>query len=245
MNLKELAARQALQYVQSGMTLGLGSGSTTAYFTDLLGEQLQKGVLRSIQVVPTSDSSAARARLQGIPVTTLAGIARHRLSPPLLDLAVDGADEVDPHLNLIKGLGQALLREKIVEIHAQHFIVIVDESKKVSHLGSKCPLPVEILPFEAEMHISWLSSLGCRAELWYEDNGSPVVTDNGNNLALCHFETGIPDPYLLAREMADRPGIIEHGLFLDMASLVIVAGVGGIDMMRSDRAGNLEVGHGG
>jgi ribose 5-phosphate isomerase A len=150
---------------------------------------------------------------------------------PHLDLAVDGADEVDTSLNLVKGLGRALLREKVVEIYAERFIVIVDEYKLVPRLGSRSPLPVEILPFEAEVHVRWLNSLGCKAELWREDDGAPVVTDNGLFLARCWFMGGIPDPYVLAEQLSQRPGIVEHGLFLDMADMVIVAGEQGIRLL--------------
>jgi len=124
---------------------------------------------------------------------------------------------------MIKGLGRALLREKVVEIHTDRLIIIVDESKLVSRLGTKGALPVEILPFEAEAHVQWLHSLGCQAELWLEEDGSRVVTDNGNYLALCWFEDGIEDAYTIADRLAYRPGIIEHGLFIDMAHQVIVA----------------------
>ncbi len=220
MNLKQQAAREALAYVHSGMALGLGTGSTTTYFVEMLGRRLQSGELRDIVAVPTSERTAALARSLGIPLTTLAEHSR-------LDLAVDGADEVDPNLNLIKGLGRAALREKIVEIHADRFVVIVDESKLVPRLG-RGPLPVEIVPFEAPAHVRWLNGLGCRAELWLEPDGGPVVTDNGNYLVRCWFPQGIADPYALARALADRPGIVEHGLFLDMADTVIVAGQGGI-----------------
>ena len=216
MHLKQQAASQALTYVRNGMLLGLGTGSTTAYFIDMLGERLKAGTLRDIVGVPTSQETAARARAAGVPLTTL---TEH----PRLDLAVDGADEVDPDLNLIKGLGRALLREKIIEIHTERFLVIVDESKLVPRLGTRSPLPVEIVPFEADVHVRWLNTLGCRAELWREQDSSPVVTDNGNFLARCWFTGGIAEPYALARVLADRPGIVEHGLFLDMASVVIVA----------------------
>jgi ribose 5-phosphate isomerase A len=146
----------------------------------------------------------------------------------LLDLAVDGADEVDPELNLIKGLGRALLREKIVEIHTDRLIIIVDDSKLVSRLGTKGPLPVEIVSFEADAHIEWLNTLGCWAELWLEQDGSVVRSDNGNQLALCTFPDGISDPREIGVRMKSHPGIIEHGLFLDMAKTVIVAGANGI-----------------
>ncbi|MGD2205686.1 MAG: ribose-5-phosphate isomerase RpiA [Anaerolineae bacterium] len=225
MSLKQQAARRALTYVRNGMILGLGTGSTTAYFIAMLGEQLGRGTLRDIVGVPTSERTADRARAVGIPLTTL---AEH----PRLHLAVDGADEVDPDLNLIKGLGRALLREKIVEVHAERFLVVVDESKLVPRLGSRAPLPVEVLPFGAEANVRWLEGLGCQAELWRQDDGPPVVTENGNYLASCWFREGITDPYGLARVLADRPGILEHGLFLDLASAVIVAGAEGVRVLE-------------
>jgi ribose 5-phosphate isomerase A len=215
MNLKEQAARQALTYVRSGMVVGLGSGSTSAYFVDLLGQEMRAGALQEIVGVPTSSATEEQARALGIPLSTLA-------DQPRLDLAVDGADEVDPDLNLIKGLGRALLREKIVEIHAERFVIVVDESKLVSRLG-RGPLPVEIVPFGTEAHLRWLSTLGCHAELWHEEDGSPIVTDNGNYLVRCWFPEAIADPYALARALAERPGIVEHGLFLDLATDVVVA----------------------
>lgn len=235
-NYKEAAAIRALEYVKNGMVLGLGTGSTTAFFIDHLGKKLETGELNSISGVPTSENSAIRARQLGIPLTTLA-------DHPFLDLAVDGADEVDPQLNLIKGLGRALLREKVVEVHAKKFVVIVDDSKLVPRLGMHIPLPVEILPFEHEAHLRWLGSLGCRAELWLEKDGSPVVTDNGNYLARCWFQkdqkseelTGIEDPYYLANLLSIRPGIIEHGLFLGMADQVIVAGNQGLSIIERPR----------
>ena len=231
MDLKLQAAQKALEFVQNGMYLGLGSGSTSAIFVDLLGEKIQSGALHDIVAVPTSKGTAAQAQALGIRLSTLSEITRMRNSLTPLDLSVDGADEVDPHLNLIKGLGRALLREKVIEIHSRRFIVIVDETKRVERLGTKCPLPVEILPFEWDAHINWLAKLGCQAELWYEQDGSPVVTDNGNYLALLRFSDGIADPYRLARLLAERPGIIEHGLFLDMASMVIVSTHAGVQLL--------------
>jgi len=226
MNLKQQAAVRALEYVESGMRLGLGTGSTTAYFVDMLGQKLQKGELTDIVGVPTSKRTAEQATGLGIPLTTLS-------DNPHLDLAVDGADEVDFNLNLIKGLGRALLREKIIEIHAERFVVIVDDSKVVTRLGERGPLPVEIVPFEAAAHVQRLDALaGCRAELWLEKDGSPAVTDNGNYLARCTFDKGIADPRALARALSERPGIVEHGLFLNMASVVIVAASDGIRVME-------------
>lgn len=220
-NLKLIAARQALEYLHSGMQIGLGSGSTAGLFVELLGEALRDGQLTNIQAVPTSEKTARRAADLGIPLISLTQAGE-------LDLVVDGADEVDPDLNLIKGLGMALLREKIVEISSPRLIIVVDESKLVHELGSRVPLPVEILPFEATVHIRWLNTLGCRAELWLDGGGQPFVTDNGNYLARCWFSPAIPNPYRLAEQLEGRPGIIEHGLFLDMAAEVIVAGKDGI-----------------
>ncbi|MBN1537795.1 MAG: ribose 5-phosphate isomerase A [Anaerolineales bacterium] len=228
MNLKQQAAHYALQSVRSGMVLGLGSGSTTAYFVDMLGEAIQQGKIDHILAVPTSEATTRQAQKLGIILTSLD-------KNPVLDLAVDGADEVDPQLNLIKGLGRACLREKVVEIHADQFIIVVDESKIVQRLGTRGPLPVEILPFEAQAHVNWLNTLGCRAEFWFEDNGEIVVSDNGNYLVKCFFENGIPDVYQLNDQLAKRPGILEHGLFLDMATQVVVAGENGINTLEAKR----------
>lgn len=223
--LKREAARCALDEVRDGMLLGLGSGSTSDYFVELLGERVQTGLLSRVCGVPTSEKTAQRARELGIPLTTLAQ-SHH------LDLAVDGADEVDPDLNLIKGLGKALLREKIVEIHAGRFLVIVDETKLSPRLGTAGPLPVELVPYEVETTRRWLETLDCRAEMWLDETGAPYVTDNGNYLARCWFSEGIADPHALARRLADRPGVVEHGLFLDMATTVIVAGADGIRLLE-------------
>jgi ribose 5-phosphate isomerase A len=225
MNLKEEAAREALKYVQSGMIVGLGTGSTAKFFVEMLGDALKKGDLKDIVGVPTSKSTEELARSLGIP---LSSVEDHGV----LDVAVDGADEVDPALNLIKGLGKALLREKIVEVHAKHFVVVVDDSKMVQKLGTKGPLPVEIVPFAAKAHVRWLNTLeGCTAELWVED-GKPAMTDNGNYLAKCAFKDGIPDAYVLAKQLESRPGIVEHGLFLDMAGTVIVAEEKGVKVLK-------------
>jgi ribose 5-phosphate isomerase A len=223
MDLKQQAAHQALTYIRSGMVLGLGSGSTASDFVDMLGEQMATGTLLDIVGVPTSERTAERARGLGIPLTDLA-------DHPHLDLLVDGADEVDTDLNLIKGLGHALLREKIIAMHSDRFLVVVDESKLVPRLG-RGPLPVEIVPFGAVAHVRWLNTLGCRAELWCEADGSPIVTDNGNFLTRCWFPHGIADPHALARTLADRAGIVEHGLFLNMATCVVVASVEGIRVL--------------
>lgn len=224
--LKRKAAEEALKHVKSGTTLGLGSGSTAAEFVRLLGAKLQSGELENIKGVPTSEGTATIAREVGVPLNTLDEVER-------IDLAVDGADEVDPNLDMIKGLGRALLREKMTEIHADKFIVIVDDSKIVKKLGEKCSLPVEIVKFAFESTVKWMNSLpGCRAEHWLEDDGSAAMTDNGNYLVKCFFDSGIEDAKKLAEELKDRPGVVEHGLFLEMATMVIVAGEEGIRVME-------------
>lgn len=237
MNYKQQAAEYALNYVQSGMLLGLGTGSTTYFFIRALGERIRSGELYKISGISTSVGSTELANSLGIPLTTLSECARQGAAP-VLDLVVDGADEVDPALNLIKGLGRAALREKIIEMHARQLVIVVDESKIVHQLGRRGPLPVEIVPFEVELQLLWLRSLGCRAELWLEDDGSRVVTDNGNFLVRCWFETGIADPYALSLILAERPGIVSHGLFLDMATHVIIAGSDGIRVVERDRVSN-------
>jgi ribose 5-phosphate isomerase A len=225
MDLKRMAAGRALELVQDGMCLGLGSGTTTSIFIDLLGESYQHGMLRNISGVPTSLASSEKARGYGIPLVSLEDY-------PALDLAVDGADQVDPQLNLIKGLGKALLREKIVEIHARRLVIVVDDSKLVPRLGSLGPLPVEVAPFEVQVQLRWLQTLGCQAELWLDKAGIPLVTENHNNLVRCWFDGGIPDPYALNRLLADRPGVVENGLFLDMADLVIVGSAKGLRELK-------------
>ncbi|MBX7236173.1 MAG: ribose 5-phosphate isomerase A [Caldilineales bacterium] len=224
------AARRALAEVRDGMTLGLGSGSTSAIFVDLLGQAVQQGQVAGIRGVATSEKTAAQARGLGIDLIPLAQAAR-------LDLAIDGADEVDPQLQLIKGLGKALLREKLVEIHSARLLIIIDESKISSRLGRLSPLPVEIVPYAWEKTVAWLAALqpDVRAELWRAEDGEPFVTDNGNYLARCWFADGIEHPHRLARTLADRPGVVEHGLFLDMAAAVIVAGANGIQIWERKR----------
>lgn len=234
MDLKGKAAKAALKFVKDDMAIGLGSGSTIAYFIRFLGEKISNGQIKNLVAVATSGETARLAEAYGIQLTSLT-------SYPELDLAIDGADEVDQDLNLIKGLGRALLREKIIETNSRYFVVIVDESKLVPRLGSKNALPVEIVKFEAETHIRWLRTLGCRAELWLEADGSPVVTENENFLARCWFtdsksNKGISDPYELAAALSTRPGIVEHGLFLDMADHVIVAGEGGIQEFKRNQS---------
>lgn len=219
-SLKREAAREALTRVRPGMRLGLGTGSTMAHFLDLLGEALDTGALSDIVGVPTSERTRAQAEELGIPLAPL-----HEIQP--LDLAVDGADEVDPALHLVKGLGGALLREKMVVQAAKRFVVIADETKVVPRLGTRAPLPVEVVPFAWEAHLPVLEALGGRPVLRTE-KGEPVVTDNGNLLLDVHFPDGIADPEALEAALLPRAGIVDTGLFLGMAAEAILAGEDGI-----------------
>ncbi|MYG80814.1 MAG: ribose-5-phosphate isomerase RpiA, partial [Gemmatimonadetes bacterium] len=191
-DLKSLAGREAAAGVASGMRLGLGSGSTAACFLEHLGARLASGELTDVVCVPTSIGTEKDARRLGIPLGTLGELAP-------LDLTVDGADEVDPHLNLIKGLGGALLREKMVAQASARFVVIVDEAKLVGRLGERTPLPLEVVPFEFDSHRKWLEALGADPEPRRNGNGDIYLTDNRLMIIDCRFVNGIDDPEELDR----------------------------------------------
>ncbi|RME47097.1 MAG: ribose-5-phosphate isomerase RpiA [Chloroflexi bacterium] len=224
--LKRSAAERATEFVESGMILGLGTGSTVFYALRRLGEQISRGELSDIAAVPTSSTTAERAREFGIPLTTLDEHQR-------LDLTIDGADEVDPDLNLIKGLGGALLWEKIVAVASRKLIIAVDESKLVMQLGTHVPLPVEVVPFGWRLQMTYLEALGATPTLRRTANGEPYVTDSGHYIIDCQF-AGIDDPYTLATTLSVQPGIVENGLFLDMADLVVVGSPEGVSVISRD-----------
>ncbi|UCD91823.1 MAG: ribose-5-phosphate isomerase RpiA [Methanobacteriota archaeon] len=211
MNPKKVAGEEAAEYVEDGMALGLGTGSTVRFFVEKVGEMAQKGL--NVVGIPTSKSTEDLALKCGIPLTTLE-------DTPTLDLAVDGADEVDPDLNLIKGMGGALLREKSVAASSKEFIIVVDESKMVEKLGTKSPLPVEVSPFGWRSCKEWIAQLGSVPSLRMVE-GQPYLTDNQNYLLECGFK-GIEDPYELDTGLHKIPGVVETGLFLDMACKIIV-----------------------
>jgi ribose 5-phosphate isomerase A len=214
---KRAAAERAVSYVASGMRLGLGTGSTARHVLDVLSEKLSDGSLRDIAGVPTSAATADYARSVGIPLLELNELHR-------LDLAIDGADEVDPRLDLIKGLGGALLWEKIVESAADRFIVVVDESKLVGRLGERAPVPVEVVKFGWRTQLRHFEAAGARPELRITAAGEPFVTDSGHHIVDCHFAHGITDPKATAAQLRARAGVVETGLFIDLATAVIVAG---------------------
>jgi ribose 5-phosphate isomerase A len=218
--LKRAAAERALDHVRSGMRLGLGSGSTSVMMVRGLGARLRDGRLYDLAGVPTSEATAALAREMQIPLVTLADC-------PTLDLALDGADEIDPALNLIKGLGGALLREKIVVASAERFIVIGSEAKLVMQLGERSPLPVEIIEFARPLCERRIAALGARVTLRQAGPSEPYRTDEGNLILDCQF-SAISDPLALGRSLMDVPGVVGHGLFPGMASLAVIAGPNGV-----------------
>jgi len=218
--LKKEAAEKAVEQVKSGMVLCLGTGSSAKYATIKIGELYQSGTLTDIVGVPTSSRTEALARQYDIPLGDLSDY-------PVIDLAIDGADEITPELYLIKGLGGALLREKMIELTAKRFIVIGDERKVVNILGTRSPLPVEVTQFGWRHQARWLAGLGCTPTLRMVE-GQPYVTDNGNYILDCAFANGIEDPHQLAAVLRDRTGIVEHGLFLGIATEAIVAAGDGL-----------------
>jgi ribose 5-phosphate isomerase A len=221
MNAKIEAARAALQEVRSGMTLGLGTGTTAAEFVKLLGEALRTGALRDIRCTCTSENTEAQARQEGVPTFAL-----HEVAP--IALAIDGADEIDAHLRLIKGRGGALLREKIVEQQALRFIVIADESKIVDRLGVGV-LPVEVTPFALNVLQRRFTEMGLTPVLRLHD-GAPRVTDEGHRIldVMVPKHTDIADVVARIREHA---GVVETGFFPIEATEAIIAGPAGIRRM--------------
>jgi len=218
--LKRAAAELAVEEVRSGMAVGLGTGSTVAHFLDLLGARLAAGEVSDIVGVPTSVRTADAATALGIPLTDL-------VRQPVLDVTVDGADEVDPSLELIKGLGGALIREKIVARASKRLVIIADEGKRVGRLGERSPLPVELVPFAWEIHEPFLRDLGGEPTLRRQPSGEPYVTDNGNFIVDCRFEEGIDDPAAVERALCDRVGVVGSGLFLGMADRAVIGAESG------------------
>ncbi len=216
---KQQAADRAVAYVQSGMVVGLGAGSTALLATRRIGQLLREGRLRDIVGVPCSSAIEAEARALGIPLT---------LDPPdMVDLTIDGADEVDPELNLIKGGGGALLHEKIVAQANLREVIIVDESMLSPALGTHWALPVEVIPFGWHAQRRFLESLGARITVRQQRDGTPFRTDQGNLILDCAFGP-LQQPKELAAKLDAWTGIVEHGLFLGLATEVIVAGADGV-----------------
>ena len=222
--LKQKAAHRAVEFVESGMIVGLGTGSTTAFAVTRIGERLKSGDLKNIIGIPTSIRTEKLARELGIPLCGLG-------DRPQIDVTIDGADEVDPDLNLIKGGGGALLREKVVAQASQKNIIIVDESKLSPRLGTRWALPVEVIPFAAKSEEVFLRSMATAVNLRIDDKGQPFQTDQNNYILDANFGE-MTDPNGLASRLNERAGIVEHGLFLGLASDVIVAAENGIRHLK-------------
>jgi ribose 5-phosphate isomerase A len=226
------AAEKSLQLVKTGMVVGLGSGSTAAEMVRLLGARVRDGL--QIRGVPSSEATAALAREVGVPLVGLEDV-------DALDVTIDGADEVDPRLDLIKGGGGALLREKIVAVASRRNVIVVDEGKLVERLGVRFALPVEVVRFGWRGAAAFLEELGAAADLRRHRDGRPYVTDEGHHIVDCRFPGGIADAAALDRAIRSRPGVVETGLFLGLATLVIVARRTGVEVLeRAAGAGGPE-----
>ena len=222
-SLKRQAAERALEYVESGMVLGLGTGSTVAHFLDLLATKLSQGALSDVVGVPTSIWTGRKARKAGIELIGLADREK-------VDLTVDGADEVSPDLDLIKGMGGALLREKMVAQASHHVVIIADGSKAVDRLGTASPLPVEVAEWAPVTHARFLEGLGGEVQTRTSKDGLPLRSDNGNLILDCRFPDGIDDPAGLDATLQNRAGIVETGFFLGLADVAILAFADGIQI---------------
>ena len=208
---KKVAASASLAFVRDGDIVGLGSGSTAEYAVRYLGERVQAGL--KIRGIPTSQRTRELAESLGIPLTTLEEF-------PEIDVVIDGADEIDPELQLIKGGGGALLREKIVASASKRMVVIADSTKRVQILG-KFPLPVEVISLAEPLLTKKITALGASVQLRQYAYGNPFVTDEGHHILDCQFGE-IPDPRGLARQLDSFPGVVEHGLFVDMATVALI-----------------------
>jgi len=222
---KQYAANQAATYVQSGMVIGLGTGATATLFVRRLAERIANGELSNVVGIPTSRQIAAEAEQLDFPLSTL---EEH----PVIDLTVDGADEVDPQLNLIKGGGGALLREKIVAQASKREVIIVDEAKLSPVLGTKWHVPIEVIPFGWRTQVDYLTALGAKVVLRLDKAGQPFVTDQGNYILDTHFGQ-IATPATLATTLNSRVGIVEHGLFIKLAHEVIVGTPAGVRILTA------------
>ena len=210
---KEVAGRRAAEYIEKGMVVGLGTGSTAEFAIRAIGERVAAGL--EVKAIPTSEASAQLAGELGITLTTLE-------DDPAVDLTIDGADEVDPDLDLIKGLGGALLREKIVAFATARQVIIIDPSKLVKKLGTQARLPIEVVPFSWSLVCNRLSERGIEPTLRMQQAEQPFVTDNGNYIIDGRFPEGIDDAQATDIWLNTLPGVVENGLFVAMTHLVVI-----------------------
>ncbi len=217
MNLKKIAGEKAVEHIEAGMVVGLGTGSTAYYAIKKIGDEVKEGL--EVTCIATSKATEVIAKECGIPLSSL---AEH----PDVDVTIDGADEVDPNLNLIKGMGGALVREKIIASASKKVVIVADPSKIVDVLGTRSPLPVEVIPFGVNFCQKQLQKFGCKVEI-RKKNNEPFVSDNGNYVVDCFFKK-ILAPKKLQKEINCIPGVVDNGLFLNMADEVIIGTKDGI-----------------
>lgn len=222
---KQQAAEAAVELIQSGMVVGLGHGSTVHHALEALAKRVKNGDVKDLICISVSSQTDAEAGRLGLPLGDLNDVTS-------IDLTIDGADEVDPQLNLIKGGGGALLREKVVAQTSFREIIVVDEAKLSDALGTKHALPIEVAPFGWKAQLDFIKSLGGIAELRLQAVGGPALSDQGAYLLDCDFGP-ISDPAALARALEGRAGILEHGLFVGLATDVIVAGPSGLRHLKA------------
>ena len=227
--MKREAAQRAMQFVEDGMIVGLGTGSTAAHFVDLLGEKVGQGL--NVTGIATSTATQRQAEALGIPLASLD-------DEPEIDLTVDGADEIDMNLRLIKGGGGALLREKIVASASERVVIIADQSKLVERLGA-FPLPIEVVPFGFKVSLAMIEDiadeLGLEGEIRQRlgQDSKPFISDGGNFIVDCAFGH-LDDPEALAELLPFTPGVVDHGLFIGLADHAIIAGAGGVRVIDAD-----------
>jgi len=226
---KEAAGRRAVEFIEDGMTLGLGTGSTVHFLLVALGERVRRDGL-SVRGVPTSVDTEEKARELGIPLVGLADVEA-------LDLTIDGADEIDGDFHMIKGGGGALLREKVVARMSRREVIVVDRGKVVERLGRRFLLPVEVVPFARSYVVRELAGLGGEAILRLAEQGVPYRTDNGNEIVDVRFEDGIADPAGVEERLARIAGVVESGLFVGLAHALVVGDDDGTAEVRERPAG--------
>lgn len=227
--MKRAAAVRAADWIRDGMILGLGTGSTVYFLLEEIAAARSRGGLKGVVGIPTSRRTEEIANRLGIPLSSL---DEH----PSVDLTIDGADEVDPELRVIKGLGGALLREKVVAAASETVVIVADASKAVAMLGTTAPLPVEVDPFAIGALTPFFETLGSQPRVRVGKDGQPLVTDGGHLVVDCRFPRGIEDPESLEARLNNRPGVLENGLFIGLVNVAVLAGPDGVQVRSTSEA---------